>query len=196
MELKDKADKYVAKSKIDPSTYNCKMMSDVAYSEDGIHNLYSIGQKVNLINKAYFENGRQSRIIGFEFNLDLPYDSPIYTVGETAAYSRIGELEEKVESLTLKGQTYTGSGSSGVYVIRRNDSTPATDNNVFSALRSLAMFLRKDQADGTPFPITFGDWVKFGEFITGISGGCIDKNGILEMEEAYSANVCLFRRLL
>lgn len=183
LQLKDKADKYVAKSKIDPSTYNCKMMSDVAYSEDGIHNLYSIGQKVNLINKAYFENGRQSRIIGFEFNLDLPYDSPIYTVGETAAYSRIGELEEKVESLTLKGQTYTGSGSSGVYVIRRNDSTPATDNNVFSALRSLAMFLRKDQADGTPFPITFGDWVKFGEFITGISGGCIDKNGILEMEE-------------
>ena len=183
LELKDKADKYVAKSKIDPSTYNCKMMSDVAYSEDGIHNLYSIGQKVNLINKAYFENGRQSRIIGFEFNLDLPYDSPIYTVGETAAYSRIGELEEKVESLTLKGQTYTGSGSSGVYVIRRNDSTPATDNNVFSALRSLAMFLRKDQADGTPFPITFGDWVKFGEFITGISGGCIDKNGTLEMEE-------------
>lgn len=131
LELKDKADKYVAKSKIDPSTYNCKMMSDVAYSEDGIHNLYSIGQKVNLINKAYFENGRQSRIIGFEFNLDLPYDSPIYTVGETAAYSRIGELEEKVESLTLKGQTYTGSGGSGVYVIRRNDSTPATDNNVF-----------------------------------------------------------------
>ena len=45
------------------------------------------------------------------------------------------------------------------------------------------VFLRKDRADGTPFPITFGDWVKFGEFITGISGGCIDKNGILEMEE-------------
>lgn len=45
------------------------------------------------------------------------------------------------------------------------------------------MFLHKDQADGTPFPITFGDWVKFGEFISGISGGCIDKNGILEMEE-------------
>lgn len=45
------------------------------------------------------------------------------------------------------------------------------------------LFLHKDKADGTPFPITFGDWVKFGEFITGISGGCIDKNGILEMEE-------------
>ena len=45
------------------------------------------------------------------------------------------------------------------------------------------VFLRKDRADGTPFPITFGDWVKFGEFLTGISGGCIDKNGNLEMEE-------------
>lgn len=45
------------------------------------------------------------------------------------------------------------------------------------------IFLHKDKEDGTPFPITFGDWVKFGEFITGISGGCIDKNGILEMEE-------------
>lgn len=45
------------------------------------------------------------------------------------------------------------------------------------------IFLRKDKEDGTPFPMTFGDWVKFGEFLTGISGGCIDKNGILEMEE-------------
>ncbi|NVB75677.1 hypothetical protein, partial [Phocaeicola vulgatus] len=158
-ELKEKTEKYAAKSKIDPSTYGCTMMSNDAYHEDGIHNLYSIGQKVNLINKAYFENGRQSRVIGFEFNLDLAYDSPIYTVGETAAYSRIGELEEKVESLTLKGQTYTGDGGSGVYVIGSHDSTPATDHNVYSALRSLVMFLRKDQADGTNFLLKFGNFI-------------------------------------
>ena len=158
-ELKEKTEKYAAKSKIDPSTYGCTMMSNDAYREDGIHNLYSIGQKVNLINKAYFENGRQSRVIGFEFNLDLAYDSPIYTVGETAAYSRIGELEEKVESLTLKGQTYTGGGGSGVYVIGSHDSTPATDHNVYSALRSLVMFLRKDQADGTNFLLKFGKFI-------------------------------------
>ena len=158
-ELKEKTEKYAAKSKIDPSTYGCTMMSNDAYREDGVHNFYSIGQKVNLINKAYFENGRQSRVIGFEFNLDYSFDSPVYTVGETAAYSRIGELEEKVESLTLKGQTYTGDGDSGVYVIRRNDSTPATDSNVYSALRSLVMFLRKDQADGTNFLLKFGKFI-------------------------------------
>lgn len=172
-ELKAEAEKAVAKSKIDPSTYNCKMMSDVAYSEDGVHNLYGIGQKVNLINKAYFENGRQSRVIGYEFNLDYPYDSPIYTVGETAAYSRIGDLEGKIESLTLKGQTYTGGWGSGVYLIKRNDSTPATDNNAFSALRSLSMFLRKDKDDRTPHKLSSDKAFEIGKFVSGSTGGII-----------------------
>ena len=164
-ELKGEAEKYVTKSKTDPNTYNCKMMSDDAYCEDGIHNLYGIGQRVNLINKAYFDNGRKSRIIGFEFNLDYPFDSPVYTVGETASYSRIGELEEKVESLTLKGQTYTGGGGSGVYVIGSHDSTPATDHNVYSALRSLKTFLRKDKEDIA------------NELITFLKGFLVGKNG-------------------
>ncbi|WP_261396389.1 hypothetical protein [Phocaeicola dorei] len=164
-ELKEKTEKYAAKSKIDPSTYGCTMMSNDAYREDGVHNFYSIGQKVNLINKAYFENGRQSRVIGFEFNLDYSFDSPVYTVGETAAYSRIGELEEKVESLTLKGQTYTGGGGSGVYVIGSHDSTPATDHNVYSALRSLKTFIRKDKEDIA------------NELITFLKGLLIGKNG-------------------
>ena len=187
-ELKEKTEKYAAKSKIDPSTYGCTMMSNDAYREDGVHNLYSIGQKVNLINKAYFENGRQSRVIGFEFNLDLAYDSPIYTVGETAAYSRIGELEEKVESLTLKGQTYTGDGDSGVYVIRRNDSTPATDSNVYSALRSLIMFMRKDTEERTGFLLSLlggtviKKYAKFGDFVTGVSGGYIGEDARAELE--------------
>ena len=187
-ELKEKTEKYAAKSKIDPSTYGCTMMSNDAYREDGIHNLYSIGQKVNLINKAYFENGRQSRVIGFEFNLDLAYDSPIYTVGETAAYSRIGELEEKVESLTLKGQTYTGDGGSGVYVIGSHDSTPATDHNVYSALRSLIMFMRKDTEERTGFLLSLlggtviKKYAKFGDFITGVQGGYIGEDARAELE--------------
>ena len=177
-ELKTETTKYVEKSRIDPNTYGCTMMSDNAYREDGIHNLYGAGQKVNLINKAYFENGRKSRIIGFEFNLDYPFDSPIYTVGETAAYSRIGELEEKVESLTLKGQTYTGGGGSGVYVIRRNDSTPATDSNVFSALRALAEFINKKKDDIVQGIVTFLKGIKIGKYVTGWtgSGGAITVN--------------------
>lgn len=187
-ELKEKTEQYAAKSKIDPSTYGCTMMSGGAYRENGIHNLYSIGQKVNLINKAYFENGRQSRVIGFEFNLDYPFDSPVYTVGETAAYSRIGELEEKVENLTLKGQTYTGGGGSGVYVIGSHDSTPATDHNVYSALRSLIMFMRKDTEERTSFLLSLlggtviKKYAKFGDFIPGVSGGYIGEDARAELE--------------
>jgi len=187
-ELKEKTEKYAAKSKIDPSTYGCTMMSNDAYREDGIHNFYGIGQKVNLINKAYFENGRQSRVIGFEFNLDYSFDSPVYTVGETAAYSRIGELEEKVESLTLKGQTYTGDGGSGVYVIGSHDSTPATDHNVYSALRSLIMFMRKDTEERTGFLLSLlggtviKKYAKFGDFVTGVSGGYIGEDARAELE--------------
>lgn len=184
-ELKEKTEKYAAKSKIDPSTYGCTMMSNDAYREDGVHNFYGIGQKVNLINKAYFENGRQSRVIGFEFNLDYSFDSPVYTVGETAAYSRIGELEEKVESLTLKGQTYTGGG---VYVIGSHDFTPATDHNVYSALRSLIMFMRKDTEERTGFLLSLlggtviKKYAKFGDFITGVQGGYIGEDARAELE--------------
>jgi hypothetical protein len=187
-ELKEKTEKYAAKSKIDPSTYGCTMMSNDAYREDGVHNFYGIGQKVNLINKAYFENGRQSRVIGFEFNLDYSFDSPVYTVGETTAYSRIGELEEKVESLTLKGQTYTGGGGSGVYVIGSHDSTPATDHNVYSALRSLIMFMRKDTEERTGFLLSLlggtviKKYAKFGDFVTGVSGGYIGEDARAELE--------------
>lgn len=175
VELKTETEKYVAKSKMDPSTYNCKMMSGDAYGEDGVHNLYSAGQKVKLINKAYFEDGRQSRVIGFEHNLDYPFDSPIFTVGETAAYSRIGELEEKLDSLTLKGQTYNGGGS-GVYIIGTNDSTPPSNRNVFSASKSLATHLRKDMPDTAKETVTFSKGL-----IVGDTAASIDENGNVEV---------------
>lgn len=147
-ELKEKALKYIEKSKIDPSTYDNKMMFDCMVDDNGNLKMFEVGDRVNLINSAYFETGsRQSRIIGFEYNLDIPYDSPVYTVGETASYSRIGEIENKIDSLTYKGQTYIGTGGSGVYVIGTNDSTLASNRNVFSALNSLNLFLSRQNDD-------------------------------------------------
>ena len=148
-ELKEKAEAYIAKSRIDPSTYFNKMLCDEKSS------LLEIGDRVNLINPAFFETGnRQSRIIGFEYNLDYPYDHPVYTVGETASYSRIGEIEDKVDSLTYKGQTYTGGGN-GIYLITTNDKTQASDRNAYSAKRASREIkerslsrLEKDTASG------------------------------------------------
>lgn len=137
-ELYQKTIKHVKKSMIDPSTYNCEMECEYIYNDGNIRT-FEAGDKVNLINKAYFPSGRQSRIIGFEWPIDIPYDHPIYTVGETAAYSRIGEIESKLDSLTFKGQSYSGSavggGGTSVYVIGVNDKTLPSDRNVFSAKR-------------------------------------------------------------
>ena len=171
-ELKKSAKNKVEKIKIDPSTYTCKMMSDSIYSSEGVHNLYEAGQKVNLINKAYFDNGRVSRIIGFEYKLDYPYDTPSYIVGETVAYSRIGELEDKIENITLNGQTYAGSNGNGVYVIGRYDNTPFTDRNVLSSLRSKGTFVSKNEDDIVHGLIKFIGGLDFGKLIRSL--GAVD----------------------
>ena len=205
-ELKEKAEEYVAKSRIDPNTYSCTMMSDYMYGldEEGNQNPdyakhFDVGDKVNLVNSAFFESGnRQSRIIGYECNLDKPYDSPVYTVGETASYSRIGELEEQIENITLKGQPYTGGGGSGIYVIGTNDTTSPTNKNVYSALRVLQSFLSKTTNDRTPFKLEVGDKLTAEKgiqisknFVSGIIGGSggsiyLDENGkvVIETDKA------------
>lgn len=152
-ELLAKGKEYIKRTSIDDGTYPTTLDSEWVY-QDQINRTYDVGQKIRLVNPAFFDaQGRISRVIGWEMSLDIPYDSPVYTIGESTQYSRLGELEDKVDSLTYKGQTYTGSGGSGVYVIRTNDSTPASDSNVFSALRSLATFLRKDKPDQTKYLI-------------------------------------------
>ena len=157
-ELKEKAQKYLDKTKTDPNTYNCTLRPDYVYNKDMeeevVLRTFELGDKINLVNPTFFSNGRVSRVIGYERKLDLPYDHPVYFVGEVASISRIGELEDKVDALTYKGQTFTGNGS-GVYVVGRYDSTPLSDRNVLSSLRSIASFLRKDKDDTASGLITF-----------------------------------------
>lgn len=177
-ELLKKAKEYVKKSMIDPSTYDCEMDADFIYNKGNIRT-YKVGAKVNLINKAFFPEGRQSRIIGFEWPLDIPYDHPIYTVGETASYSRIGEIESKLDSLTYKGQTYSGSvvggGGTSIYVIGVNDKTLPSDRNVFSSQKSLATFLNKTQEETMDYLIkllggVITDKIESQNFISGALG--------------------------
>ena len=156
-ELKERAEDFVERSKVDDGTYTATLDSDWVY-DDTINRTFGLGQRVNLKNPAYFENGRVSRILGFEFNLDIPHDSQVYTIGESTAYSRFGEIEDKLNGVSFGGQSYVGvgggsgsGGSGGFYIIRTNDSTPPSDDNVFSALRSLSTFLRKDRADSTRY---------------------------------------------
>ena len=193
-ELYQKGLEVSAKRKVDPSTYNCKMMSDYMFGLDSEGNqdelyrkTFEVGDKVNLVNDAYFSNGRVSRIIGYEYNLDYPFDSPVYVVGETASYSRIGELESRLDSLILNGMKYVGGSGSGVYIIGTNDTTKPTNRNVYSALRSDQRFLRKDKDDTAKGKITFNKGWETKEFISGLlgHGAKVDEYGQAELESLF-----------
>lgn len=168
-ELKGKAQEYADRRKRDDGTYNTTLDSEWVYN-DRLRRFYEFGQKVFLVNRAFFENGRDSRILGWEFNLDKPWDSPAYIIGESMPYSRIGDMEDKIDSLTYKGQTYTGGGN-GVYIIRTNDTTAPSDSNVFSARRSLVTFLRKDKSDKTEYLLKLLAGSEFGEFVDSLIAG-------------------------
>lgn len=185
-ELKEKAQKYADKVKKDDGTYPTTLMSTWVH-EDPISRIFEFGQRINLVDDTYFENGRISRVLGWEMNLDIPWDSPVYTIGESMPYSRIGEIEDKVDSLTYKGQSYNGNGN-GVYVIRVNDSTTPSDSNVFSALKSLKTLLRKDQSDGTNFLLTIGEFID--SMLAGKGTGIFpDGRGQFEKLEVRSAMI-------
>ena len=197
-ELKEKTQKYVDKVKKDDGTYPTTLASDWVHN-DQIARTFEFGQRINLIDDTYFENGRISRVLGWELNLDIPWDSPVYTIGESMPYSRIGEIEDKVDSLTYKGQTYVGGGGSGIYLIRVNDSTAASDSNAFSALRSRREFLRKNVPDATNALVRFLDGLMVGPFAEGLIGGMgghIDKLGNAELESLKLRSALVVKELI
>lgn len=171
-ELKAKAEEYVAKTQVDDGTYTVPLYSSWVEADE-VNRTFDAGQRIKLKNPAFFgASGRTSRVIGWEMCLDIPYDRPIYTIGESAQYSRLGELEDKVDALTLNGQAYQGiGGGSGVYLIRTNDSTPASNSNAYSALRSRQEFISKTKDDTAKGKITFVKGIDVGTFSQNAGGG-------------------------
>lgn len=134
-ELLTDAIKDMKKSMIDPTTYTCTAEANYSYNQ-GRGNLHGVGDRVNLYNKGYGDSYRSSRIIGYEFCLDIPYDGAKYYVGEKPSYSRLNAMESKIEELVYNGQSYlngNGGGGKSIYVIKSYDKTAPTDYNVYSA---------------------------------------------------------------
>lgn len=162
LSLFDRAKQYYLKTMISNSNFTCTMDGDKFYN-DGTYDYHPLGEQVKLINDMFAQvdadgkHYRNSRIIGMEIPLDIPYDHPQYTVGEKAATSRLGKLEDKVDSIKVNGMQIggTGSGNGGVYVIGMNDSTPPTDSNVLSARKSINSFVSKLFDDVVKGLITF-----------------------------------------
>jgi len=175
LSLFDRAKQYYQKTMISNSNFTCTMDGDKFYN-DGTYDYHPLGEQVKLINDMFAQvdadgkHYRNSRIIGMEIPLDIPYDHPQYTVGEKAATSRLGKLEDKVDSITVNGMQIggTGSGNGGVYVIGLNDSTPASDSNVYSARRSRMEFVSRLQDNTAKGTIT---WEKIQKLLSGLLVG-------------------------
>lgn len=225
LSLFDRSKQYYQKTMISNSNFTCTMDGDKFYN-DGTYDYHPLGEQVKLINDMFAQvdadgkHYRNSRIIGMEIPLDIPYDHPQYTVGEKAATSRLGKLEDKVDSIKVNGMQIGGTGSGnggGVYVIGMNDTTPASDSNVYSARRSRMEFVSRlldNTAKGT---VTwekiqkflqgltaedlsqFKKGATFGEFIQGMllgTGGRVDELGNAEFESITSRSSIIAKELI
>ena len=225
LSLFDRSKQYYQKTMISNSNFTCTMDGDKFYN-DGTYDYHPLGEQVKLINDMFAQvdadgkHYRNSRIIGMEIPLDIPYDHPQYTVGEKAATSRLGKLEDKVDSIKVNGLQIGGTGSGnggGVYVIGMNDTTPASDSNVYSARRSRMEFVSRlldNTAKGT---VTWEKMQKFlqgltaedlsqfkkgatfGEFVQGMlfgTGGRIDELGNAEFESITSRSSIIAKELI
>lgn len=165
-ELLADAIKNLKKSVIDPTTYTCTAEDNYSYNH-GRGNLHGVGDRVNLYNKGYGDGYRSSRVIGYEFSLDIPFDGAKYYVGEKPSYSRLNAMESKIEELIYNGQSYlNGNGGSGrsIYIIKSYDSITPTDYNVFSAKAVDEQRLNKIKDDTAKGTIT---WEKVQKFVQG-----------------------------
>ena len=151
--LYERAKAYYMKSMIDPSNFTCIMDNEWAYNH-GTTDILPIGQQIKLISPLFNDvdasghHYRDSRIIGCEIKLDLPYDEMTYIVGEKSTAGRLSKLEEKVESISTTGNSFgLNSSTDGVYVIGEGDPTPETDSNVYSSRRTRNNYLSKTKTD-------------------------------------------------
>lgn len=184
--------KNLKKSIIDPTTYTCTAEANYSFNQ-GRGNLHGVGDRVNLYNKGYDDSYRSSRVIGYEFSLDIPFDGVKYYVGEKPSYSRLNAMESKIEELVYNGQSYlNGNGGSGrsIYIIKSYDSITPTDYNVFSAKAVDEQRLNKTKDDTVKGTIT---WEKVQKFLQGILIGnnnaySIDANGNVTINLLNSAD--------
>ena len=169
-ELLTDAIKNLKKSMIDPTTYTCTAEANYSFSQ-GRGNFHGVGDRVNLYNKGYDDSYRSSRIIGYELNLDIPYDGAKYYVGEKPSYSRLNAMESKIEELVYNGQSYlngNGGGGKSIYIIKSYDKTAPTDYNVYSAKAVDEQRLNKLKDDTAAGTIT---WEKIQKFVSGLLVG-------------------------
>lgn len=175
-EFKQAVDKYNEEHAIDVSCY--KSPTDHVYIEEHGIDLY-IGRRVRLESTKYFpETGfRNSRITKVTRKVNLPSQMDI----EISDATSTGTMEAISDSIT-DAKNYVKTATSGSFpdLIRSWDNTYPTDNNVFSARRTLKEALSRLREDTAQEKLRFLKGADFGKYETGESGATVDGDGNAE----------------
>ena len=175
-EFKEAVDKYNEEHAIDVSRY--KAPTDHVYIEENGIDLY-VGRRVRLESEKYFpETGfRSSRITKVTRKVNLPSQMDIEVCDATST----GAMETINDSIT-DAKSYVKTATSGSFpdLIRSWDNTYPTDNNVFSARRTLKEALSRLREDTAREKIHFLKGADFGSHKAGESGAAVDGDGNAE----------------
>ena len=172
-ELMAAVEKYNAEHWQDISVY--KAPTDHVWMEENNVVLY-VGRRVRLVSEKYFADKgyRQSRVTKITRKVNLPSQMDL----EISDALQTGALE-KVNDSIGELKNYTKSRIDGVElpdVIRSWEKTLPTDNNLFSARRSMQEFLSRKTDDIAQGLIRFMQGLKLGDGEKGIDA---DGNAVL-----------------
>ena len=173
-------DDYLSTYSFDPKKYSGT--TDRNYIEQNRTPLM-LGQNVRLLSDEYFTDGyKDTRIVKCVRKLDdlcqatVTCTDQIGNGWKTSVENQLGNLQY---ILAKQAQQVI------IDLIKTGEGKTPSDTNVFSALRSLATFLRKDQPDATQYLLRLLGGVHFGEFASSLmngTGGSIDSHGNAELE--------------
>lgn len=159
----------------DLSTCTCPMAWDYMKPLITTNSEPKLGDAVIVKDSIHFgEGGRKSRIIGYEYSLDVPYAEMSYTVGENVSVSRLKNIEDKIEGLAKTGEI--------LY----------TQNSLD--------YLSKRRADRTPYRLATDTSFDIGDFLAGVSGGRFgidktDNKSFLEVDYLHARVRAYFEQL-
>lgn len=184
-EYKQAVDDYLNTYSFDPNKYTGT--TDRNYIEKN-HTPLRIGWNVRLLSEQYFgSTGRykDTRITKVQRKLNDLCQATI-TCSDEVGTGWKSSVDNSLNSLRYE---VARQAEQYVYdIIKSFETKTPSDNNVFSALKSLKTLLRKDQSDGTNFLLKFGEFID--SMIAGKGAGIFpDGRGQFEKLEVRGAMI-------
>lgn len=184
-EYKLAVDDYLNTYSFDPNKYTGT--TDRNYIEKN-HTPLRIGWNVRLLSEQYFGSTggyKDTRITKVQRKLNDLCQATI-TCSDEMGTGWKSSVDNSLNSLRYE---VARQAEQYVYdIIKSFETKTPSDNNVFSALKSLKTLLRKDQSDGTNFLLKFGEFID--SMIAGKGAGIFpDGRGQFEKLEVRSAMI-------